>query len=186
MLPPPKTQTWPTCADTARGPACPALASSAMNRPAVGVDNNLADLHSWNQAKQSPWYQTIAQKIQPEFHSFVFHFYELFLVHLHKQNLDVSFTLDFFGSFWALWNFRQHDSGFQTTKLLARWHLGDLTVNHLGCLTPLKTTKVACTLNLKGSLCKITRVGMKLVCPGEDTILCYQTTKREVCTISVV
>ena len=43
LLPPLKTQTWPTCADTAWGPACLASASSATNGPAVVVDNNLPD-----------------------------------------------------------------------------------------------------------------------------------------------
>ena len=53
LLPPLKTQTWPTCADTAWGPAYLPSASSATNGPAVGVDNNLPDPRSLNQAKQS-------------------------------------------------------------------------------------------------------------------------------------
>ena len=34
-----------------------------------------------------------------------------------------------------------------------------------------------CILNLKSSLCEIRRVGMKLVCPGEETIL-FSVTKQ--------
>ena len=50
LFPPLTTQTWPTCADTAWGPACLASASSATNEPAVGVDNNLPDPRSRSQA----------------------------------------------------------------------------------------------------------------------------------------
>ena len=53
LLSPLKTQTWPTCADTAWGPACLASASSATNGPAVGIDNNLPDPRLRSQAKQS-------------------------------------------------------------------------------------------------------------------------------------
>ena len=123
---------------------------------------------------------------QPWWSSFVKPSQTVSTISNHSPNFGWIFHFGFVGSFLALWNFGQNNSEFQATRLLERWHLGDLTINHLGCLTHLQTTKVARTLNLKGSLCKIIRVGMKLVCPREDTILCYQTTKREVCTVSVV
>ena len=53
LLPPLKTHTCLTCADTAWGPAYLASASSATNGPSVGVDNNLPDPRSRSQAKQS-------------------------------------------------------------------------------------------------------------------------------------
>ena len=53
LLPPLKTHTCLTCADTAWGPAYLAWASSATNGPSVGVDNNLPDPRSRSQAKQS-------------------------------------------------------------------------------------------------------------------------------------
>ena len=53
LLPPLKTQTCLTCADTAWGPAYLASASSATNGPSVGVDNNPPDPRSRSQAKQS-------------------------------------------------------------------------------------------------------------------------------------
>ena len=58
-LPPLKTQTWPTCADTAWGPACLASASSATNGPAVGVDNNLPDLRKAKPNNTTPVTRTL-------------------------------------------------------------------------------------------------------------------------------
>ena len=72
---------------------------------------------------------------QLEFHSLLFHSALHFLLHLHKQILNISFSLVFLWSFQTLWNFRPHDSGYRAMSLFFRatWLSGDQTVNCMFC-----------------------------------------------------